>query len=146
MKRLLIIVLLGALLLDACAPAATELEVSAVWARTGMSGGTGTAYLTLSNGTAADDELLSASSDVAEAVEIHMSQAGANGEMQMIPQKSVPLAAGAKVELKPGGLHVMLIGLKRDLKVGDQFELTLHFKNHADIVLRVIVKEGATDM
>jgi len=64
----------------------------------------------------------------------------------MIPQESVPLAAGAKVEFKPGGLHVMLIGLKQDLKVGDQFELTLHFKNHADIVLKVIVKEEATDM
>ena len=146
MKHILMIVTLGALLVGACAPAATEVEASAVWARTGMAGGTGAAYMTLSNGTAADDELLSASSDVAEAVEIHLSQAGANGEMQMIPQESVPLAAGAKVELKPGGLHVMLIGLKRDLKVGDQFELTLHFKNHADIVLKVIVKEEATDM
>ncbi|PIY44109.1 MAG: hypothetical protein COZ06_21300, partial [Armatimonadetes bacterium CG_4_10_14_3_um_filter_66_18] len=120
MKHILMIVTLGALLVGACAPAATEVEASAVWARTGMSGGTGAAYLTLVNGAAADDELLSASSDVAEAVEIHLSQAGANGEMQMIPQKSVPLAAGAKVEFKPGGLHVMLIGLKQDLKVGDQ--------------------------
>jgi hypothetical protein len=143
MKRILMIVTLGALLAGACAPAVTDIEATKVWARTGMAGGTGAAYLTLSNGTAADDELLSASSDAAEAVEIHLSQAGANGEMQMIPQKSVPLAAGAKVELKPGGLHVMLIGLKRDLKVGDQFELTLRFKNHADIVLKVIVKEGA---
>ena len=146
MKHILMIVTLGALLVGACTPAATEVEATKVWARTGMSGGTGAAYMTLSNGAAADDELLSASSDVAEAVEIHLSQAGANGEMQMIPQESVPLAAGAKVEFKPGGLHVMLIGLKQDLKVGDQFELTLHFKNHADIVLKVIVKEGATDM
>ena len=73
---------------------------------------------------------------------MHLSQMGANGEMQMIPQASIPLAAGTKVEFKPGGLHVMLIGLKQELKVGDQFEITLHFKNHTDIVLNVICKRG----
>jgi copper(I)-binding protein len=79
-------------------------------------------------------------------VELHLSQLGENGEMQMIPQASVPLIAGAGAEFKPGGLHVMLIGLKQDLKAGDEFELTLHFKDHADITLKVIVKEAMVDM
>lgn len=137
---------MAVLLLGACAPAATDIEASNVWARTGMADGTSAVYLILVNGTTADDELLSASSDIAAAVEIHKSQLGPNGEMQMIPQESVPLAAGAKVVFKPGGLHVMLIGLKQELKVGDQFEVTLHFKNHADIILKVIIKEGIMDM
>jgi periplasmic copper chaperone A len=146
MKRILMVTTMAVLLLGACAPAAADIETSDVWARVGMADGTSAVYLILANGTATDDELLSASSDIAAAVEIHMSQLGPKGEMQMIPQESVPLAAGAKVEFKPGGLHVMLIGLKQELKVGDQFEVTLHFKNHADIILKVIVKEGIMDM
>ena len=146
MKRILIFVLLSVMLLSACAPAAKDVEASDVWARTGMAGGNSAVYMMLVNGTSADDELLSASSDVAEAVELHESKMGANGEMQMIPQASILLAAGAKVEFKPGGLHVMLIGLKQELKIGDEFELTLHFKNHADITLKVIVKEAMMGM
>ena len=146
MKRILIFVVLSVMLLSACAPAATDIEASEVWARTGMAGGNSAVYMMLVNGTSADDELLSASSDVAEAVELHESKMGANGEMQMIPQASILLAAGAKVEFKPGGLHVMLIGLKQELKIGDEFVLTLHFKNHADITLKVIVKEAMMGM
>ena len=146
MKRILIFVLLSVILLSACAPTAKDVEASDVWARTGMAGGNSAVYMMLVNGTSADDELLSASSDVAEAVELHESKMGANGEMQMIPQASILLAAGAKVEFKPGGLHVMLIGLKQELKIGDEFELTLHFKNHADITLKVIVKEAMMGM
>ena len=146
MKRILIFVLLSVMLLSACAPAAKDVEASDVWARTGMAGGNSAVYMMLVNGTSADDELLSASSDVAEAVELHESKMGANGEMQMIPQASILLAAGAKVEFKPGGLHVMLIGLKQELKIGDEFVLTLHFKNHADITLKVIVKEAMMGM
>ena len=146
MKRVLMLVVLGTLLLGACAPAAKDIEASEVWARTGMAAGNSAVYMMLANGTDMHQELLFATSDVAEAVELHMSQMGANGEMQMIPQASIPLAAGAKVEFKPGGLHVMLIGLKQDLKAGDEFELTLHFKDHADIMLKVIVKEAMMDM
>ena len=146
MKRILIFVLLSVILLSACAPTAKDVEASDVWARTGMAGGNSAVYMMLVNGTSADDELLSASSDVAEAVELHESKMGENGEMQMIPQASILLAAGAKVEFKPGGLHVMLIGLKQELKIGDEFVLTLHFKNHADITLKVIVKEAMMGM
>jgi hypothetical protein len=146
MKHTITILVLAAVLLSACAPAAKDVEVTDVWARTGMAGGNSAVYMMLVNGTSTDDELLSASSDVAEAVELHESKMGENGEMQMIPQASIPLEAGAQVEFKPGGLHVMLIGLKQELKAGDEFEVTLHFKNHADITLKVIVKEAMMDM
>ncbi|RJP48209.1 MAG: copper chaperone PCu(A)C [Anaerolineaceae bacterium] len=146
MKRTLIFVLMSVILLSACAPAAKDVEASDVWARTGMAGGNSAVYMVLVNGTDMHQELLFATSDVAEAVELHESRMGDSGEMQMIPQASIPLAAGAKVEFKPGGLHVMLIGLKQELKVGDEFEVTLHFKDHADITLKVIVKEAMMDM
>ncbi len=47
------------------------------------------------------------------------------------------------MELKPGGYHVMLIGLKQELKAGDEISLTLHFKNHADLTLTVPVNDAA---
>jgi copper(I)-binding protein len=146
MKRILIFILLSGLLLGACAPKATDIEASDVWARSGMSGGNSAVYMTLVNGTDMHQELLFVTSDVAAAVEVHESKIGANGEMQMVPQAAVPLEVGTKVEFKPGGLHVMLVGIKQDLNVGDEFEITLHFKDHADITLKVVVKETNMDM
>jgi hypothetical protein len=140
MKKFLFALVLGAFLLSACSPG--DIEAHDSWARAAMAGENSAIYITLHNHSDQGDELVSASSDVAEAVELHLSQMGPNGEMQMIPQSSIPLGAGEEVEFKPGGLHIMLIGLKRDLAIGDQFEVALHFKNHADIVLTVEVKEG----
>jgi len=97
----------------------------------------------LSNGTAQDDALIGASSDVAAAVEVHLSKMGDDGTMQMIPQESVALPAGGELELKPGSYHIMIIGLVKDLNVGDEITLTLHFENHEDITLTVPVKEAA---
>lgn len=141
MKRILMIAILGTLLMGACAPTSNEVGISEAWVRPGMTGGNSAIYLVLVNGTSINDELLSVSSGIAEAVELHESKMGANGEMQMIPQTSVPLAAGEKVEFRPGGLHIMLIDLKQDLKSGDQIEVVLHFRNHADITLTVKVTE-----
>lgn len=139
MKKLVFMLVLGIFLLSACT--AEEIEAHEPWARAAMAGENSAVYLMLHNHSNQDDELLSASSDVAEAVELHLSQVGPNGEMQMIPQSSVPLAAGEEVTFKPGGLHIMLIGLKQDLKTGDQFEVTLHFKNREDMTLTVTVEE-----
>jgi copper(I)-binding protein len=67
--------------------------------------------------------------------------------MQMNLQTSIPLAADAEISFQPGGLHIMLTGLKQDLNIGDMITLTLHFKTHADMVLSVPVVDAAgTDM
>jgi hypothetical protein len=79
---------------------------------------------------------------VAASVEIHLSQMNANGTMEMIPQESIALPAEGDLELKPGSYHIMIIGLKQDLNVGDEITLTLHFKNHKDITLTIPVMEA----
>jgi hypothetical protein len=140
MRKLLFVLVLGTFLVSACSPG--DIESHEPWARAAMTGENSAVYMLLHNHSDQADELVGASSDVAEAVELHLSQMGPNGEMQMIPQSSIPLAADEEVEFKPGGLHIMLIGLKQDLQIGDRFEVTLHFANHADIVLTVEVKEG----
>ena len=142
MKRILMLVLAGMLFLSACGPKGTGVEVQHYWARAALKDGNGAAYMLLHNYTETDDELVGVSSDVATAAEMHLSQMSADGVMQMIPQESVALPMNVDVELKPGSYHIMLIGLKRDLKVGDEITLILHFKNHEDIMLTVPVKEA----
>jgi copper(I)-binding protein len=139
MKRIFLMVVMASLLLSACG-AEGDIEVHQPWARVAMMAGNSAVYFELHNHTANTDALIGASSDVAEAVEVHLSSMDANGVMQMARQDSVPLEPDAEIAFAPGGYHVMLIGLNRDLKAGDHFQLTLHFTNHADIVLDVVVQ------
>ena len=147
MKKILMMLILGTILLTACGMkndqmTGTDIMVGKAWARSAMMGGNGAAYMLLKNGTSTTDALIGASSDVAETVEIHLSQMNADGTMEMIQQESIALPADGEVELKPGSYHVMLIGLKQDLKAGDEFSLTLHFKNHENITLTIPVMDA----
>ena len=57
------------------------------------------------------------------------------------------LDPSVKVEFMPGGLHIMLIGLKQDLNAGDEVEVTLQFTNSPDLTVKAIVKDpDGTDM
>jgi hypothetical protein len=145
MKKILFVVLAVTLLLSACGGGKNtsgKLEVRNYWTRAAAKGGNGAAYMLIDNGTSMHHELIGASSDVADATEIHLSKME-NGVMQMERQMAVSLPTGEMVEFKPGGLHVMFIGLKQDLKVGDSITLTLAFKDHADITLTVPVQDAA---
>ena len=63
----------------------------------------------------------------ATAVELHQTSME-GGMMKMAPVDGIALPAGERVELKPGGLHVMLIGLQRELKAGEKLKLKLYFE------------------
>jgi len=141
MKRFSSMMLMSMLLLSACG--SKVIEVHEPWARTAAKGENGVVYMILHNHTSVDDQLLGASSDTAQAVEIHESRMSDNGVMQMIPRDSVPLGAGEEVEFNPGGLHIMLVDLNRDLAAGDQISLTLHFANYADVTLSVPVQDAS---
>jgi copper(I)-binding protein len=147
MKKILLMLILAALLLTACASnemqmVGRDIEVQKAWARSALQGGNGAAYMILQNRSNEDDSIIGASSNAAEAVEIHLSQMKADGTMEMIRQESISLPAGGGVELKPGSYHVMLIGLKQDLKAGDEISVTLHFKNHPGMILSIPVKDA----
>ena len=102
------------------------------WARQGTNGDNSAAYLAITNATSADT-LLSATGDVATSVELH-TVVNENGMMQMIPAEGgVPIDANGTQILKPGSFHIMLIGLRKDLKSGDSFTLTLTFANAGPI-------------
>lgn len=101
----------------------------------------GGAYLQIENTGSADDALLSASSPAAGSVEIHnMTMEGDVMKMRSIDK--LEIKAGSKVEMKPGnGYHLMLLGLKKPLKNGDKFPLTLTFKKAGKVKVSVNVEE-----
>ena len=141
MKRFMKLIFLAGILLTACSTA-TGIEVSNAWARPALQDGNGAVYFLLENHAAAGEELTGVSSEAARAVEIHESKMEGD-VMQMHQVLSVPLRGKESIEFGPGGYHVMLIGLIQELKAGDEIQITLHFKNHEDLLLTVPVQEIA---
>jgi copper(I)-binding protein len=82
------------------------------------------AYFTLTNSGKAPVALVAATSDVAERVEIHLHRVN-GGTMRMEQLHRVEVAAGGQLQFRPGGLHLMLIDLKRPLRAGDTVSVTL---------------------
>ncbi|NEX19267.1 copper chaperone PCu(A)C [Thiorhodococcus mannitoliphagus] len=84
------------------------------------------AFMALSNQTTEARALVAARSDAAEVVELH-THLMEDGMMRMRRVDEIALPAGETVQLKPGGLHIMLIGLKGALTPGEAVGLTLVF-------------------
>lgn len=160
------IVLILVFALAGCGPAGTgsaSISAENVWARAAkMSGETmggmqhshgaesmeygGTkansaVYMKLVNRGAQADRLISAKADVCTTVELH--ETVMQGDvMQMRPvANGIEVPANGSVELKPGGLHVMLIGLTKDLNPGDKFPVTLQFEKAGTITVQAEVRQ-----
>ena len=117
-----------------------EIEAEGVWSRPGVQGNMGAVFMTLKNEGGEADRLLSAQTDVADVVEIHETVLeGDVAKMQRVTG-GIEILAGSQVELKPGGYHVMLIGLSRDLAVGDRFAVTLSFEKSDDLTVEAEVR------
>ena len=97
------------------------------------------AYLTLHNQDKQDHALVKAASPAAKVVELH-TVIHENGVMKMRPVEKMEVKAGTRTELKPGGLHIMLIGLKAALKEGDKVSLTLGFEDGSHKAIEAVVK------
>jgi len=60
--------------------------------------------------------------------------------MKMRPVPKIAVPAGGKIEMKPGGYHVMLLGLKRDLKPGEKVAVTLKFERGGNVPVEAAVR------
>ncbi|MBH9578248.1 copper chaperone PCu(A)C [Inhella proteolytica] len=72
-------------------------------------------------------KLVGGSTPAAARVEIHEMRMD-DGVMKMREVPALELPAGQAVTLKPGGYHLMLMGLKQPLKAGDTLPLTLQIE------------------
>jgi copper(I)-binding protein len=121
---------------------AADLQVSAPWARPTPPGAqVGAVYFAVINRGVKEDQLQSLSTPAAASVEIHETQM-VKGVMQMRPVAALVCPAGSTVKVEPGGLHVMLLGLKQPLVAGAGFDLILRFRDAGSLRVHVPVQNG----
>lgn len=101
-------------------------------------------YVTIVNNAAEADRLLSISTPAAARAELHQSVVE-GGVMKMQPKGHAESLPGATLEMSPGGVHIMLMGLSAPLKEGGSVEVTLTFENAGQITATVPVQGVAAN-
>ncbi len=102
-------------------------------------------YMIVENTGAADDKLLSASSDFGM-TQVHKSEVDANGMATMTEQPEVAIPAGQKVAFEKGGLHIMFMDIKTPVKEGDMVPVTLTFEKAGEVKVEFKVEKRGDDM
>lgn len=128
--------------LVASAPAlAASVSVETPWLReTAPAAKAGGGYAVIRNAGKVEDRLLGGSTAVAASVDVHSMTMDGN-IMRMRPVSGgLAIAPGGSVALKPGGYHLMLMGLKRPLKRGETVTITLRFAKTGDVPVRFRVE------
>jgi copper(I)-binding protein len=140
MNRCLFTVLLTAILLTACGSSSTAsentesgIEVHQIKMGAGAQGEDRAVYLAMHNHASETDQLTGASSEAAEVVQLQ------NGTEVV---EVIPVYANTEFVFIPDGYHVMLVGLKQELHMGDEIEVVLQFRDHEDLTIRVPVGEA----
>lgn len=103
------------------------------------------AFFVIKNNSDKDIAITSANSDIAEKNELH-THIKENEMMKMIKIEKLVVPAKSSLELKSGGDHVMLMGLKKELKAGDEINLELSFSDGDKKSIKVPVKDLASTM
>ncbi len=86
------------------------------------------AFMTLENNSSKDRAVVKATSSVAKIIELHTHDLK-DGVLKMYQVPKITIPKNGYVSLKPGGFHVMFIGLYHPLKVGEHVTFTLEFDN-----------------
>jgi len=123
-------------------PAKATIRVKDVKVVATGGGGPGAAYLTIINKSNKADKLVGAKSTAASKVMIHET-VNEDGVLKMRHAKSFDIPASGKLVLKPGGRHLMLMGLAPEVKPGTKITLELRFQNAAPVKVTVPVLSPA---
>lgn len=140
---------LAILAVTACSPkpaadySVAGVEVAQPFSRPAPAGGNGAGFFSLTNRNGGPDTLVAVESPVAGKVELHESSV-VGGMMQMRElEGGVRLKAGETVEFKPGGKHIMFLGLKQALKPGDRIPATFVLRRAGRVPVELAVQGGA---
>ena len=140
LRQLLVLLAIAMLPVRAMPAQATSVKVTDAWVREMAAGRTVTAvFLELTNAGAAERRLVRGATTAADTLELHeMKRDGGMMRMSPVPQISIP--AGETVSLRPGGLHLMLFGVKRPLAAGDTIRVTLTFDDGSTLEVPAAVR------
>lgn len=135
MRKRFFTLILAAILLTACDAGSAEsgIEVRQVKMGAGAQGEDRAVYLAIRNRSSETDQLTGATSESAEVTQLQ------NGTQVV---SMIPVYADKEFVFIPDGYHVMLVGLKRELHVGDEIEVVLQFRDHEDLTISVPVGEA----
>lgn len=128
---------------------AAAVSVNGAWSRPAV--GNAVVYATIRNAGAAPVAVTGVRASVGTSAELHRSMAMAGGTMDgapmsamgMAPVKRIVVPAHGSVTLKPGGDHVMVLGLRSPLKAGTAFSVTFALSNGRRVTVRVPVENRA---
>lgn len=123
-----------------------QVMIGAPWARVTLQNRPAAAYMKIHNMGDAPDTIVAASSPLAERVEMH-THTMTDGVMRMRKVEGIELPAKAHTELKPGGLHLMMFGLKKAVKKGEMIPIKITLKDAGEVEIKAMVgdKAGAMD-
>ena len=123
-----------------------DIEIEGAYARASIPNvPNSAAFFVIKNNSDKDIAITSANSDIAEKNELH-THIKENKMMKMMKIEKLVVPAKSSLELKSGGDHVMLIGLKKELKAGDEISLELSFSDGDKKKIKVPVKDLASTM
>ncbi len=140
--------LVPALALSAMASAALahgyqngNLTIQHPWSRETAPGqAVGGGFMTITNKGASEDRLVSGTSPVAAEVQLHtMTMDGGVMRMRQV-EGGIAVPARGALELKPGSYHIMFMGLKRQLRQGERFPVTLRFQRAGRVTVQFAVQ------
>jgi copper(I)-binding protein len=144
MKKILIVILA---LLSLTQPAIAKqygfknIIISDLWARPTIGKMENSAiYLVLINEGQKSDFLINAETDVARKIEIHKTISN-NDISSMVHINKVAIPGKTTVKFSPGGLHIMILGVAKELREGDKFPLSLTFEYAGKIEVEVLVQK-----
>lgn len=131
---------------SAAAATTGDLTVSQAWTRpVAAAGSMGVGYGKITNAGKDADAVIGASSDAATRVELHETTIDDAGVASMKKVDRLEVGAGKSIELKPGGLHLMLIGMKHPVKDGDTVTVKLKFEHAGDVEVALKAQKTAPD-
>lgn len=136
MKKLILLMIITTL-----AFAQTKIVVKDPWIRPNAKGANSALFFIAENKSNKADTLIAAKFENSEVVELHETYKKSDDMMGMRAVKFVEIPANGSVTFKPRDLHIMLIGLKNDIKVGENYNLVLVFKKAGEIKINAIVRD-----
>ena len=116
------------------------IAIKDAWSRPGSENGVSAIYMTILNGSAESDSIISINSPVARMVEIHETYEREEGMMGMRSAESTRIPARDALIMEPGGMHVMLMQLSREIALGDSIEFSIEFANSEPMTLNAPVQ------
>ncbi len=115
------------------------------WARVTIEGRPAAGYMVIHNMGGDADRIVSVSSPMAESIELH-THIMKDNIMKMRRVDAIDVPAGGKVELAPGGNHLMIFGLKHHPKANDVLPITVVFEKAGKLDLKLVVKGAGHKM